>query len=69
MGLGLLGRVFWIYLSFLVMLDCFQYAFPLKIHPVLISSSAIANHDVIAPAGISPRGEIPRRHSSNSRVY
>ena len=24
---------------------------------------------VIAPAGISPRGEIPRRHPSNSRVY
>ena len=23
----------------------------------------------IAPAGISPRGEIPRRHPSNSRVY
>ena len=24
---------------------------------------------VIAPAGISPRGEIPRRHPSSSRVY
>ena len=24
---------------------------------------------IIAPAGISPRGEIPRRHPSNSRVY
>ena len=24
---------------------------------------------VIAPAGISPRGEIPRGHPSNSRVY
>ena len=24
---------------------------------------------VIAPAGISPRGEIPRRHPSISRVY
>ena len=23
----------------------------------------------VAPAGISPRGEIPRRHPSNSRVY
>ena len=26
-------------------------------------------HAVIAPAGISPRGEIPRRHPSNSRAY
>ena len=25
--------------------------------------------EIIAPAGISPRGEIPRRHPSNSRVY
>ena len=24
---------------------------------------------IIAPAGISSRGEIPRRHPSNSRVY
>ena len=24
---------------------------------------------IIAPARISPRGEIPRRHPSNSRVY
>ena len=24
---------------------------------------------IIAPAGISPRGEIPRRHPSSSRVY
>ena len=24
---------------------------------------------LIAPAGISPRGEIPRRYPSNSRVY
>ena len=24
---------------------------------------------LVAPAGISPRGEIPRRHSSNQRVY
>ena len=24
---------------------------------------------VFAPAGISPRGEIPRRHPSSSRVY
>ena len=24
---------------------------------------------IIAPAGISPRSEIPRRHPSNSRVY
>ena len=24
---------------------------------------------IIAPAGISPRGEIPRRHPSNSPVY
>ena len=24
---------------------------------------------IFAPAGISPRGEIPRRHPSSSRVY
>ena len=24
---------------------------------------------IFAPAGISPRGEIPRRHPRNSRVY
>jgi len=27
------------------------------------------NKHVIAPAGTRPEGEIPRRHSSNSRVY
>ena len=25
--------------------------------------------DIFVPAGISPRGEIPRRHPSDSRVY
>ena len=26
-------------------------------------------YNIIAPAGISPRDEIPRRHPRNSRVY
>ena len=34
-----------------------------------MNEHAIANVYLVAPAGISPRGEIPRRHPSSSRVY
>ena len=38
-------------------LDCLQSAFSLKIRQVLISSSAIANHDVIiTPSILAVRG-------------
>ena len=38
-------------------LDCLQSAFSLKIRQVLISSSAIANHDVIiTPSILAARG-------------
>ena len=37
---------------------------------ILDCAELIALHiSIIAPAGISPRGEIPRRRPSNSRVY
>ena len=46
-------------------LDCLQSAFSLKIRPVLISSSAIANHDVIMQGlrrdALVSRDKRPRR--------
>jgi len=47
-----------------------KYLFVCKL--VLSTPKAVHNNEkiyIIAPAGISPRGEIPRRHPSNSRVY
>ena len=41
-----LERNLFAFLSFLV-IDCLQFAFSLKIRLVLISASAIANHDVM----------------------
>lgn len=35
----------------------------------LIYFDVVDQQQIIAPAGILPRGEIPRRHPSNSRVY
>ena len=42
----------------------------LKTKALLVKRYAQINALIlIAPAGISPRGEIPRRHPSSSRVY
>ena len=47
------------FINFFLKLDCLRSAFSLKIRPVLFSSSAIANHDVIIYALVS-RDKRPR---------
>ena len=40
-----------------------------EIECTVIQIRSLISWDEIAPAGISPRGEIPRRHPSSSHVY
>ena len=71
-----LYRIFIEILKFVFFIEMLNFKSQLLLRSSLVMTAGNYNNNliiiiipIVAPAGISPRGEIPRRHPSSSRVY